>query len=37
MALCEMMEALTGDTRFTDQVEELLKRQEDGDYYVRIY
>ncbi len=29
-ALCDMMEALTGDTRFTDQVEELLKRQEEG-------
>ena len=24
-ALCEMMEALTGDVRFTDQAEELLK------------
>lgn len=29
-ALCEMMEALTGDTRFTDLVEELLKKQEEG-------
>lgn len=28
-ALCEMMEALTGDTRFTEQVEELLKKQRD--------
>ena len=27
-ALCDMMEALTGDTRFTEQVEELLKKQE---------
>lgn len=25
------MEALTGDTRFTDQVEELLKKQEEGE------
>nr|WP_300663987.1 hypothetical protein [uncultured Acetatifactor sp.] len=29
-ALCEMMEALTGDTRFTDQVDELLRKQEEG-------
>ena len=29
-ALCEMMEALTGDTRFTDQVEDLLKKQKEG-------
>lgn len=29
-ALCEMMDVLTGDTRFTEQVEELLKRQEEG-------
>ena len=29
-ALCEMMEALTGDTRFTDQVEELLKNKKKG-------
>lgn len=29
-ALCEMMEALTGDTRFTDQAEELLERQKEG-------
>ena len=29
-ALCEMMEALTGDTRFTDLVGELLKKQEEG-------
>lgn len=29
-ALCGMMEALTGDRRFTDQVEELLKKQEEG-------
>lgn len=29
-ALCEMMEALTGDTRFTELVVELLKRQEEG-------
>ena len=29
-ALCEMMDVLTGDTRFTQQVEELLKRQEEG-------
>lgn len=28
--LCEMMDVLTGDTRFTQQVEELLKRQEEG-------
>lgn len=28
-ALCDMMEALTGDTRFTVQVEELRKRQEE--------
>lgn len=28
-ALCDMMEALTGDTRFTLQVEELRKRQEE--------
>nr|WP_297864100.1 hypothetical protein [uncultured Acetatifactor sp.] len=27
-ALCDMMEALTGDSRFTEQVEELLKKQE---------
>ena len=26
-ALCEMMAALTGDTRFTDQMAELLKKQ----------
>ena len=30
-ALCEMMEALTGDTRFTDLVGELLRRQEKGE------
>lgn len=30
-ALCDMMEALTGDTRFTEQVEELLRRQEKGE------
>ena len=29
-ALCEMMDVLTGDTRFTQRVEELLKRQEEG-------
>lgn len=29
-ALCRMMEALTGDERFTDQVAELLKRQDAG-------
>lgn len=29
-ALCEMMEALTGDNRFTEQAEELLKRQREG-------
>ena len=29
-ALCEMMEALTQDTRFTDLVEELLKKQREG-------
>ena len=29
-ALCEMMEALTGDNRFTDQVEDLLKKQKEG-------
>ena len=28
-ALCEMMEALTEDTRFTDLVEELLTKQEE--------
>lgn len=33
-ALCEMMEALTGDVRFTDQVEELLKRQKEGEEIV---
>lgn len=30
-ALCEMMAELTGDTRFTDQVGELLKRQKEGE------
>ena len=29
-----MMEALTGDVRFTDQVEELLKRQKEGEEIV---
>lgn len=29
-ALCGMMEALTGDTRFTEMMEELLERQEEG-------
>ena len=29
-ALCEMMKELTGDTRFTDLVEDLLKRQAEG-------
>lgn len=29
-ALCEMMEALTGDTRFTEFVEELPERQQEG-------
>ena len=29
-ALCEMMEALTGDARFTALTTELLKRQEKG-------
>ena len=29
-ALCEMMRELTGDTRFTDLVEDLLKRQAEG-------
>ena len=29
-ALCEMMAELTGDTRFTDLVEDLLKRQAEG-------
>ena len=33
-ALCEMMEALTGDTRFTDLVEELQDRQEKGEEIV---
>ena len=33
-ALCEMMEALTGDSRFTDQVEALLKKQEEGEEVV---
>lgn len=33
-ALCEMMEALTGDVRFTDQAEELLKRQKEGEEIV---
>ena len=28
-ALCEMMEALTGDMRFTEHIGELLKKQED--------
>lgn len=30
-ALCEMMEALTGDTRFTDLAEELQSRQRKGE------
>jgi len=29
-ALCEMMAALTGDARFTERIEELLKRQRKG-------
>ncbi len=29
-ALCDMMQALTGDARFTDLVDELLKRQKEG-------
>ncbi len=29
-ALCEMMDVLTGDTRFTEQMEELLRRQRKG-------
>lgn len=29
-ALCRMMEALTGDTRFTDQIEEMMERQKEG-------
>lgn len=33
-ALCEMMEALTKDTRFTEMVEELLSRQEEGEEIV---
>ena len=35
-ALCEMMEALTGDTRFTDQVEDLLKKQKEGKEIVMV-
>lgn len=30
-ALCEMMEALTGDDRFTEQMNQLLKEKEKGD------
>lgn len=30
-ALCEMMEALTGDARFTEQVGALLEKQEKGE------
>lgn len=33
-ALCEMMEALTGDTRFTDLVVELQSRQKKGEEIV---
>lgn len=29
-ALCEMMEALTGDVRFTDQLEAFIQRQKEG-------
>lgn len=29
-AVCEMMEALTGDTRFTEMMEELINKQEEG-------
>ena len=31
LALCAMMEALTGDVRFTEQVEELLEKQRKGE------
>ncbi len=30
-ALCEMMEALTGDARFTDMIGNLLEKQEEGE------
>ena len=30
-ALCEMMEALTGDTRFAEQAEVLLKKEKEGE------
>lgn len=33
-ALCEMMEALTGDTRFTDMAEELSEKQRKGEEIV---
>ena len=33
-ALCEMMEALTGDTRFTALIEKLQSRQEKGEEIV---
>jgi len=33
-ALCEMMEELTGDTRFTEQIEKFFgKRTEGGKHY----
>ena len=30
-ALCDMMEALTGDTRFTEQAKKLMEKEEKGE------